>query len=76
MKCENCNAYNAHVIKVNMGDEYILCPRCLKILEQLDGELDEITQTPFFQAYKQQIAKIQKLFLACAVKQYCIFPGE
>jgi hypothetical protein len=53
MKCENCNAYNAHVIKVNMGDEYILCPRCLKILEQLDGELDEITQTPFFQAYKQ-----------------------
>jgi hypothetical protein len=45
MKCENCAAYNAHVIKINMDqDTYILCPRCLKILQQLENEFESIVE--------------------------------
>jgi len=40
-KCENCRAYNAHVIYLK-DDRYILCPRCLKILEELDEEYEAI----------------------------------
>jgi hypothetical protein len=37
MKCDNCNAYNARVIKLHDGEErHLLCPRCLKILKTLD----------------------------------------
>lgn len=43
MKCDNCNAYNAKVIIVNEGEEkQLLCPRCLKILKELDREYNEI----------------------------------
>lgn len=44
MKCENCRAWNAHVIMVGgkNGDRYVLCPRCLKILRELDEEFNEI----------------------------------
>jgi len=43
MKCEGCNAYNAHVIIINEGEEkQLLCPRCLSILKQLDAEYNEI----------------------------------
>jgi protein-arginine kinase activator protein McsA len=54
MKCDNCKAYNAHVIKLNYDDEiekHILCPRCLKILKKLNEEYesivsaDEVTST-------------------------------
>jgi uncharacterized C2H2 Zn-finger protein len=44
MKCEGCRAHNAKVILVGGkdGDKYILCPRCLKILKELDKEYKEI----------------------------------
>jgi len=43
MKCENCNVCNLSVLKINMdGDEFILCPRCLKILKKLNQEYGEI----------------------------------
>ena len=43
MKCENCSACNLSVLKIEMGDdEYVLCPRCLKILKQLEKEYEEI----------------------------------
>ena len=46
MKCDNCNAYNAHVIKLYDGEEqHLLCPRCLKILESLNTEYQNIIQT-------------------------------
>ena len=40
MKCENCNAHNAHAIIID--DRYVLCPRCLKILEELNQEYKDI----------------------------------
>lgn len=43
MKCDNCNAYNAHVIKLSFGDElerHVLCPRCLKILKTLNEDFE------------------------------------
>lgn len=47
MKCENCRAYNAHVLVIKdmsgtPGDRYVLCPRCLSILKQLDEEYESI----------------------------------
>jgi hypothetical protein len=41
MKCEGCNAYNAHVIYLH-EERFLLCPRCLKILKELDREYNEI----------------------------------
>ena len=43
MKCENCRAYNAHVIVINEGeDKQYLCPRCLTILKELEKEYKNI----------------------------------
>ena len=43
MKCDNCNAYNAHVIKLYDDQErHLLCPRCLKILKSLNEEFDRV----------------------------------
>lgn len=43
MKCENCNVCNLSVLKINMdGDEFVLCPRCLKILKKLNQEYEDI----------------------------------
>lgn len=45
--CENCQAHNAKHICINMGgDKYILCPRCLKILEELEREYNDIIALP------------------------------
>ena len=46
MMCENCKAFNARVIMVvgKNGDRYVLCPRCLKILNELDNELNSIVR--------------------------------
>ena len=41
MKCENCAAYNAHVIYVG-EDRYELCPKCVRILKKLDEEYEAI----------------------------------
>jgi hypothetical protein len=43
-RCENCNAANARVIMLDGkdGDRYILCPRCLKILKELNNEFENI----------------------------------
>ena len=56
MKCDNCRAYNGHVLKLvdksgELGERHILCPRCLKILTSLNEEYesvvgaDELTST-------------------------------
>ena len=43
--CENCGAYNVSLILLNNGgDKYLLCPRCLKILEQLEDEYRKICE--------------------------------
>ena len=45
MKCDNCRAYNAHVIVINEGEnKQLLCPRCLQILKSLDQEYQEIIE--------------------------------
>ena len=48
LSCEYCKAQNAWVIWVGgekEGDKYILCPRCLTILEELEEEYREICLT-------------------------------
>ena len=47
MKCDNCNAYNAHVIKLFFKDDnedgiekHVLCPKCLKILKTLNEKFE------------------------------------
>ena len=41
MKCENCDAYNAKVIYVG-EDRYVLCPKCQRILRELEHEFQDI----------------------------------
>lgn len=43
MKCDNCRAYNAHVIYVE-DERMLLCPRCLTILKELNDEYHNIVQ--------------------------------
>lgn len=43
MKCDNCRAWNAHVIVVHEGEsKQLLCPRCLTILKEMDKEYHSI----------------------------------
>jgi hypothetical protein len=51
MKCENCNAHNAHAIIID--DRYVLCPRCLKILEELNQEYKDIVGVVFTTGIQQ-----------------------
>jgi hypothetical protein len=50
MMCDNCRAYNGHVLYLE-DMRMILCPRCLKILKDLNQEyqdvvrVDELTST-------------------------------
>lgn len=41
MKCGNCRAWNAHVIYLE-DEKWILCPRCLSILKNLNQEYLDI----------------------------------
>lgn len=41
MKCSNCRAWNARVIYLE-DEKWLLCPRCLKILKDLNQEYYDI----------------------------------
>ena len=43
MKCENCKAYNAHVIRLE-DERMLLCPRCLGIFKNLSNEYYDIVR--------------------------------
>lgn len=50
MKCENCRAYCAHVIEYKdksgtVEERFLLCPRCLSILKNLNNEYLSIVST-------------------------------
>jgi hypothetical protein len=42
MRCEYCGSERGREVCANEGDEYILCPKCQKTLENLDQEYDDI----------------------------------
>ena len=49
-RCENCRAYNAHVIVVHEGEsKQLLCPRCLTILKEMDKEYYSIVMDNIYE---------------------------